>query len=84
MKNLKPELVKKSIEVLKFWHIVEFFVPFDLDEISSKPNASYTITEDQLNKYGNFMLPWLSKEALAETGSDILLKYKYNIYLSTF
>lgn len=75
---------KNPIDILKFWHMVEFFVPFDLDEIVSKSNAKYVITENQLTEYGNNQLPWLSTVALIKAGGKSSHNYRYNLYLLPF
>lgn len=64
--------------------MVEFFVPFDLDEICSRSSAKYKITENQLSDFGNSKLPWFSKTALAKAGGDNTCKYIYNLYLLPF
>jgi hypothetical protein len=75
---------KTTIEVLKFWHKVEFFVPFDLDEVLSRENARYCIMHSQLEQGDNKILPWLSPAALRAAGGVFPFHYEYNLYLLPF
>lgn len=74
------------VEILKFWHSVEFFVPYNLDEVCSKPTAHYKLTETQLLNDGNRKLPWLSVEAFQSAGCTLSQEYEYhyNLYLLPF
>lgn len=76
-----PDIVTS---VLKFWHAVEFFVPFDLDDVISRPEAKYQLTEAQLEQHGNNALPWFSNRIFHYIGGDPLYEYRYSLYLLPF
>ena len=67
------------IKILNYWHKVEFFVPYDMDEILRRDNARYRLRQLQLEK-GNSVLPWCSTTALRLAGGSIDNHYRYNVY----
>jgi hypothetical protein len=75
---------KNLVEVLKFWHMVEFFVPFNLDEVCSKPETAYQVAVAQLENYGNDNLPWASPSAFAKANGDSNYECRYDLYLLPF
>jgi hypothetical protein len=50
---------KQALRILKSWHLVEFFQPYNLE----KNDKSIRITQDELIRCGNALLPWLNKSA---------------------
>jgi hypothetical protein len=84
MEDSSSQSTDNSMKVLKFWHIIEFFTPFDLDEICSRGTAQYKLTERQLIDKGNHYLPWLSEWAFNKAGGVSTHEYRYNLYLLPF
>jgi hypothetical protein len=82
--EINSSLIHDPVTVLKFWHIVEFFTPFDLNEVRSRPNAKCELTEHQLFENGNNRLPWLSEQAFYKAGGIPSYEYRYNLYLLHF
>ncbi len=76
----------KTLEILKYWHLVEFFVPFDLDDACSHYDSDYLeiATEHLFSEAGNQLLPWISPLAFARAQGSHEKKYRYNIYLLPF
>lgn len=75
----------RTIDVLKFWHFIEFFTPFNLNEITDKPGGKHRkFLEDEIFKHKNNCLPWLSETALALMGGNPQKRYKYQLYLLPF
>ncbi|MEE3652643.1 MULTISPECIES: DEAD/DEAH box helicase [unclassified Brenneria] len=50
---------QQALRVLKSWHLVEFFQPYDLD----KDDKSVRIPRHELIRCGNTLLPWLDSSA---------------------
>lgn len=73
------------LEILKFWHKVEFFAAYDLDDVldRSRKTGSYLYSE-QFGADSNQDLPWLSPMALEFMGGTPLKDYRYNLYLLPF
>lgn len=76
--------MERMLEILKFWHLVEFFIPFDLDEITSCSNARYKLSEQDLAQYDNASIPWLDESALKKAGGSLRQEYRYDLYLLPF
>lgn len=75
----------RTIDVLKFWHFIEFFTPFNLNEITDNPRGKHRkFLEDELFAHQNNCLPWLSETALALMGGNPQKRYKYQLYLLPF
>lgn len=70
-------------DVLAYWHKVEFFIPYDMDEKLDQPNAPYLLREENLTR-GNDALPWLSANALRFAGGALHKRYRYTLYLVLF
>lgn len=71
-------------DILKYWHKIEFFTPFDLDEVCRRPTARYRLTGANLAKHENQVLPWFSPSALSNAGATPEKLYRYNLYLLPF
>lgn len=75
----------QTSDVLKFWHMVEYFVPFDLDEVTASANARYSILDDDLlHDHGNQKLPWASTKALLQAKGNPQYNHQFNLYLIPF
>jgi hypothetical protein len=69
--------------ILQFWHAVEFFSPFDLDEAISKKHIT-AVTQEQLLRHGDNILPWLSDSAKQKIGVSLNKDARYALYLLPF
>lgn len=73
----------KALSILKFWHSVEFFVPFDLEDVIARALTS-TIGQEELLEHGNDTIPWLSTYAKKKIGCEATKTYNYHLYLLPF
>lgn len=76
----------QALGVLTYWHLLEFFTPFDLDDACSHKYSTYLhLTPPQLaHDKANDMLPWLSTKALVKAGGEFGKTYHYYLYLLPF
>ena len=64
------------LQVLRYWHQIEFFIPFNLDDVLSRGDSPLDISLHNLHgEQANKILPWLSK------AQDL---YHYQLYLLPF
>ncbi|MBA2657223.1 MAG: hypothetical protein H0U70_09640 [Tatlockia sp.] len=64
------------MQVLRYWHQLEFFIPFNLDDVLSRGDSPLDIGLQNLQgEKANKMLPWLSKT------QDL---FHYQLYLLPF
>jgi len=75
--------IDKTIDILKYWHKCEFFVPFDLDHAINIPGA-LSLPLANHSVYSNEYLPWLSTAALTQAGGLAHQAYDYFLYLLPF
>jgi hypothetical protein len=70
---------KQALRILKSWHLVEFFQPYNLE----KNDKSIRITQDELIRCGNTLLPWLNgvaRQQLKIPEGEV----RYTLYLGLF
>lgn len=76
------ENITQQIKILNYWHAIEFFVPFDLQEILDR--KPYPIFRKQLIRQKDAAIPWLNQTAFQLAGGKPKKLYRYTIYLLPF
>lgn len=67
---------ENCLNVLRYWHQLEFFIPYNLDEALAKSTESFDISLPSLQgEKANNLLPWLNKKERP---------YHYQLYLLPF
>ncbi|WP_058534618.1 DEAD/DEAH box helicase [Legionella saoudiensis] len=68
---------KTCLDVLRFWHQIEFFTPFDLDNaVSQKGEVRDIAFQSLFTENANALLPWL--------GGEKELLFHYQVFLLPF
>jgi hypothetical protein len=68
-------------EVLEFWHSVEFFQSFDLQQKMDQGKVSYFLYDHQV---ADKNLPWIDPVAFRFAGGEEGKTYRYHLYLFPF
>ncbi|HIF9218251.1 TPA: AAA domain-containing protein [Photobacterium damselae] len=80
------EQSQQSINVLKAWHLVEFFQAYSIPDKYENQITPVNISFNELSSQGNRILPWLNPECKSRLGisSDPKKKCTYTLYLGLF
>ncbi|MFN3234909.1 MAG: DEAD/DEAH box helicase [Gammaproteobacteria bacterium] len=80
-----PQPPSQLTNVLKYWHKIEFFSPYDLDNALSASPYKFGITHEELHDENcTQFIPWLSQKALEDRIGKTDQKYQYAIYFLPF
>lgn len=71
----------QQIQVLDYWHKVEFFQPYDLQKRIDDEKVRLCLYEQELT---DTRLPWLAPNALSVAGGRVGHSYRYDVYLGLF
>lgn len=73
-----------AIKILRSWHLVEFFQPYDLPEKLLPEEEMVRITNNELHQSQDTVLPWINPQAKSQLGGDPSKKLNYVLYLGLF
>lgn len=78
--------LQQSINVLKAWHLVEFFQAYSVPDAYESQIAPVNISFNELDVQGNHILPWLNSEYKSQLGISLDPRKKcyYTLYLGVF
>ncbi|MCO7068000.1 AAA domain-containing protein [Vibrio paracholerae] len=73
-----------SINILKSWHLVEFFQAYSVPDKDDSKIAPVNVSCHELKSCGNHLLPWLDPAARDSLGLTPGKKCTYTLYLGLF
>ncbi|MGF1750601.1 hypothetical protein [Vibrio cionasavignyae] len=73
-----------SINILKSWHLVEFFQAYSVPAKDDSKIAPVNVSCYELKSRGNHLLPWLDPAARDLLGLTPGKKCTYTLYLGLF
>ncbi|WP_045975530.1 DEAD/DEAH box helicase [Vibrio neptunius] len=73
-----------SINILKSWHLVEFFQAYSLPDKDDSKIAPVNVSGYELQSQGNHLLPWLNPAVRDSLGLTPGKKCVYTLYLGLF
>ncbi len=82
--NIENQNKEQAIRILRSWHMVEFFQPYNLPDYSSSGHKLVNLTSAEIAKLGDRLLPWLSPSSCKELGINDHRNYCYILYLRIF
>ncbi|MFT5083978.1 MAG: superfamily I DNA and/or RNA helicase [Lentisphaeria bacterium] len=76
--------IEQALQVLKSWHLVEFFQPYDVPDSNDPTKPMPKIMAEELQRHGNKLLPWLNAECKDQLNIPHHKKVVYQLYLGVF
>ncbi|BDU30544.1 hypothetical protein TUMSATVNIG1_11530 [Vibrio nigripulchritudo] len=76
--------IENSINILKSWHLVEFFQAYSVPDKDDSKIAPVNVSCHELKSRGNHLLPWLDPAARDLLGLTPGKKCAYTLYLGLF
>ncbi|ORT49836.1 hypothetical protein ST37_14100 [Vibrio sp. qd031] len=76
--------IESSKNILKSWHLVEFFQAYSVPDKDDSKIAPVNVTGHELQSQGNYLLPWLNPAARDKLGLTPGKKCVYTLYLGLF
>lgn len=75
---------ESSINILKSWHLVEFFQAYSVPDKDDSKIAPVNVSGYELQSHGNHLLPWLNLATRDSLGLTPGKKCVYTLYLGLF
>ncbi|EDP59321.1 hypothetical protein AND4_09117 [Vibrio sp. AND4] len=82
--KLVDNRIENSINILRAWHLVEFFQAYSVPDKDDSKIAPVNVSAHELQSHGNCLLPWLNPAVRDSLGLTPGKKCTYTLYLGLF